>query len=114
MAGAAAARLFIRSTSARNAAASRFSSGAKTSPFRIQTTKPLSHRIFSCPAELSVCLETVQPFHGVTASALMTSMLTLSRRTCGWIPEEVHKKIAKKCEPEYQIDAIYASGIRNH
>ncbi|CAH1414618.1 unnamed protein product [Lactuca virosa] len=87
MAAAAAARLFIRSTSARNAAASRFSSGAKTSLFRIQTTKPLSHRIFSCPAELSICLETVQPFHGVTASALMTSMLTLSRRTCGWIPE---------------------------
>ncbi|KAI3502092.1 hypothetical protein L1887_30123 [Cichorium endivia] len=86
MAGAAAVRLFLRSTSVRNAAA-RLSSGAKTSSFRFPTAKPISHRIFRCPVELSVCLETEQPFHAVTSSALMTSMLILSRRTCGWLPE---------------------------
>ncbi|KAI3698295.1 hypothetical protein L2E82_41742 [Cichorium intybus] len=105
MAGAAAVRLFLRSTSVRNAAA-RLSSGAKTSSFRFPTAKPISHRIFRCPVELSVCLETEQPFHAVTSSALMTSMLILSRRTCGWLPEafnqyfsknvQVHEKNAKK------------------
>ncbi|KAI3698700.1 hypothetical protein L2E82_42438 [Cichorium intybus] len=61
-----------------------------------------------CPVELSVCLETEKPFHAVTSSALMTSMLILSRRTCGWLPEAmtgiseisllplVHEKNAKK------------------
>ncbi|XP_024991206.1 protein NUCLEAR FUSION DEFECTIVE 6, chloroplastic/mitochondrial-like isoform X2 [Cynara cardunculus var. scolymus] len=92
MTGAAAARSFLRSTSVRNAAA-RISSEAKCkgapspSPFRFSTTKPLSHRIFRCPVEMSVCLETMQPFHTATASALMTSMLTLSRQGYGWLSE---------------------------
>nr|KAJ0189669.1 hypothetical protein LSAT_V11C800443790 [Lactuca sativa] len=92
MASAAAARTFFRSTSVRNAAA-RISSEAKCksapspSAFRFPTTKPLSHRIFRCPVEMSACLETMQPFHSVTASALMTSMLTLSRGGYGWLPE---------------------------
>ncbi|XP_024991205.1 protein NUCLEAR FUSION DEFECTIVE 6, chloroplastic/mitochondrial-like isoform X1 [Cynara cardunculus var. scolymus] len=94
MTGAAAARSFLRSTSVRNAAA-RISSEAKCkgapspSPFRFSTTKPLSHRIFRCPVEMSVCLETMQPFHTATASALMTSMLTLSRQGYGWLSEGI-------------------------
>ncbi|KAI3515483.1 hypothetical protein L1887_14380 [Cichorium endivia] len=94
MAGAAAARTFLRSTSVRNAAA-RISSEAKcksspsASAFRFPTTKPLSHRTFRCPVELSACLETMQPFHSATASALMTSMLTISRGGYGWLPEGV-------------------------
>ena len=40
-----------------------------------------------CPVEMSVCLETTHPFHTATASALMTSMLTLSRQGYGWLPE---------------------------
>ncbi|KAI3728640.1 hypothetical protein L6452_17279 [Arctium lappa] len=86
MAGTAAVRLFIRSTSVRSAAA-RLSSGVKTSPIRLSATKPLSHRIFRCPVELSVCLETVQPFQAVTSSALMNSMLIISRRSYGCLPE---------------------------
>ncbi|GJT23929.1 hypothetical protein Tco_0893866 [Tanacetum coccineum] len=85
---AAAARSFFRSASIRSAAA-RASSHAKStrSTFRTINQKSLSHRIFSSPVELSACLESLQPFHTATASALMTSMLTLSQRGYGWLPE---------------------------
>ncbi|KAK3040501.1 hypothetical protein RJ639_028786 [Escallonia herrerae] len=92
--GSAAARSVLRSSSARNAAA-RLASEAKAarSPFRIPTRQPLSQRIFSCPMEMSVCMS-MQPFHTATASALMTSMLTLSRQGYGWLPEgEIPKHI---------------------
>ncbi|XP_059659807.1 protein NUCLEAR FUSION DEFECTIVE 6, mitochondrial-like isoform X1 [Cornus florida] len=88
MAAVAAARSVFRSSSFRNAAA-RLGSEAKAarSPFRIPSRKPLSHRIFRCPAEMSACLESMQPFHTATASALMTSMLSISRCGYGWLPE---------------------------
>ncbi|KAI7741602.1 hypothetical protein M8C21_026531 [Ambrosia artemisiifolia] len=92
--GAAAARSFFRSSAVRNAAArisaeAKCKAGPTPSPFRSSTTKPMSHRVFRCPVEMSVCLETMQPFHTVTASALMTSMLTVSRTGYGWLPEGV-------------------------
>ncbi|KAK1429397.1 hypothetical protein QVD17_11606 [Tagetes erecta] len=89
---AAAARSIFRSSSLRSAAA-RASSQAKSapSPFRIGTKNSLSNRIFSCPVEMSACLESLQPYHTATASALMTSMLTLSQRGYGWLPEGVDK-----------------------
>ncbi|MFS7902840.1 hypothetical protein Hanom_Chr01g00016071 [Helianthus anomalus] len=56
---------------------------AAPSPFRFSTTKPLSHRVFS------ICLETMQPFHTTTASALMMSMLTVSRTGYHWLPQGI-------------------------
>ncbi|XP_028108549.1 protein NUCLEAR FUSION DEFECTIVE 6, chloroplastic/mitochondrial-like isoform X1 [Camellia sinensis] len=84
----AAARSFFRSTPVRNAAA-KLASEAKAarSPFRPSTPKPLSQRIFRCPVEMSACVDSMQPFHTATASALMTSMLSISRHSCGWLPE---------------------------
>ncbi|XP_071691325.1 protein NUCLEAR FUSION DEFECTIVE 6, mitochondrial-like isoform X2 [Rutidosis leptorrhynchoides] len=96
-----AARSFFRSTSVRNAAA-RVTSEAKCKPgtspspssFRFSTTKPNSNRIiFRCPVEMSACLETMQPFHTVTASALMTSMLTLSRSSYALLPQACNKDL---------------------
>ncbi|XP_023534316.1 protein NUCLEAR FUSION DEFECTIVE 6, chloroplastic/mitochondrial-like isoform X1 [Cucurbita pepo subsp. pepo] len=77
------------SGSARRAAAhigsqARSSSG---SPFRMATNKPLSHRTFRCAAEMSFCLESIMPFHSASSAALMISMLSISRRSCGWLPE---------------------------
>ncbi|KAL2937851.1 Protein NUCLEAR FUSION DEFECTIVE 6 chloroplastic/mitochondrial [Bienertia sinuspersici] len=89
MATIAAARSIFRSTSAR-CAASKFASAAKPARSAFGApTNSLSSRIFrqSCPAELSVCLETMQPFHTATASALMTSMLSISPRSFGWVPD---------------------------
>ncbi|XP_071721050.1 protein NUCLEAR FUSION DEFECTIVE 6, mitochondrial-like isoform X3 [Rutidosis leptorrhynchoides] len=89
---AAAARNVFRSASVRNAAA-RMASKPKParSPFSIPGRNSLNQRIFRCPVEMSACLESMQPFHSVTASALMTSMLTLSQNGYGWLPEGVDK-----------------------
>ncbi|KAK6919109.1 hypothetical protein RJ641_017531 [Dillenia turbinata] len=91
MAFAAAARSAFRSTSTRTAAAAaRVASNAKPSrtPFGIRSSnQPLSNRFFRCPAELSVCVESMLPYHTATASALMTSMLSISQRSYGWLPE---------------------------
>ncbi|KAI3822585.1 hypothetical protein L1987_10179 [Smallanthus sonchifolius] len=87
---AAAVRAIFRSSSLRSAAA-RASSQAKSarSSFRIGSQNSLSNRIFRCPVEMSACLESLQPFHTATASALMTSMLTLSQRGYAWLPEDI-------------------------
>ncbi|KAJ8761072.1 hypothetical protein K2173_000751 [Erythroxylum novogranatense] len=49
---------------------------------------PLSHRIFRTPVEMSCCLETFLPYHTASASALLTSMLSISPRCYGWTPED--------------------------
>ncbi|XP_052177362.1 protein NUCLEAR FUSION DEFECTIVE 6, mitochondrial-like isoform X3 [Diospyros lotus] len=92
MAAAAAARSVLRSNSVRRAAA-RLASEAKAarSPFGVSSRKPLSHRIFRCPAEMSVCVGSMQPFHSALASALMTSMLSISRHSSSWLPEGIDK-----------------------
>lgn len=36
---------------------------------------------------MSFCVESLLPFHSITASALMTSKLVVSQRSYGWLPE---------------------------
>ncbi|KAK1424749.1 hypothetical protein QVD17_20087 [Tagetes erecta] len=96
---AAAARSVLRSSSVRSAA-SRISAASKPnassaprSTFRIPAQKPLSNRIFRSPVEMScVSVESMQPFHTATASALLTSMLS-APRTCGWTLEDLNDDV---------------------
>ncbi|KAF5732829.1 hypothetical protein HS088_TW17G00362 [Tripterygium wilfordii] len=92
MASFAAARSILRSASARIAAARLPSWGssakAAPSPFRTSGSKSLSQRTFRYPVELSSCVETLLPYHTATASALMTSMLSITRRSHIWFPED--------------------------
>ncbi|XP_073027109.1 protein NUCLEAR FUSION DEFECTIVE 6, mitochondrial-like isoform X2 [Primulina eburnea] len=87
-AASTAARSIFRSSSLRKAT-SGLASQTKSarSSFGLPSRTPLAHRIFRSPAEMSACLESMQPYHTATASALMTSMLTVSRFGYGWLPE---------------------------
>ncbi|XP_030467833.2 protein NUCLEAR FUSION DEFECTIVE 6, mitochondrial-like isoform X2 [Syzygium oleosum] len=97
MSAAAAARSLLRSPSLRSSAArsAASSSGLKPGParppFRIPAQKPASHRVFRSPVEMSSCLESMLPYHTATASALLTSMLSVPRRASGWAPEGQEK-----------------------
>ncbi|GAB2234709.1 hypothetical protein Droror1_Dr00003974 [Drosera rotundifolia] len=87
----AAARSILRSATTVRSAAAKAASASKSarSPFRIPTATATTPRIFRCPVELSACLDTLQPFHSASASALMTSMLSMSRGGFGWVPEGI-------------------------
>ncbi|XP_042068492.1 protein NUCLEAR FUSION DEFECTIVE 6, mitochondrial-like isoform X2 [Salvia splendens] len=95
----AAARSVFRSSAVRSAA-TRLGSQAKSapspspSPFRLPSRTPLlAPRIFRSPAELCACVESMQPFHTATASALMTSMLIVSRFGYGWLAEDCNDDV---------------------
>ncbi|KAI9198672.1 hypothetical protein LWI28_020261 [Acer negundo] len=91
MSVAAATRSFLRpraTVSSRNAARLKPKpSSPSSSSFRVSKQNSLSHRIFRSPVELSCCVETMLPFHTATASALLTSMLSVSPRVYGWTSE---------------------------
>ncbi|KAJ9168804.1 hypothetical protein P3X46_020288 [Hevea brasiliensis] len=63
------------------------------SPFRISRRSSPPHRILRSPVELSCCVETMLPYHTATASALLNSMLSVSRRSYGWTPEDCNDDV---------------------
>ncbi|KAK6264689.1 hypothetical protein QUC31_012888 [Theobroma cacao] len=94
-----AARSVLRSAASRATAATRLAAGPKAvprparSPFRVSKQSPFSSRIFRSPVEMSCCVETILPYHTATASALLTSMLSVSQRSSGWTPEDCNDDV---------------------
>ncbi|WVY93399.1 hypothetical protein V8G54_032487 [Vigna mungo] len=88
-----AARCLLRSATSRAAGAANLAAGARTrparSPFRLPKQTSISNRVFRLPVEASFCLESMLPYHSATASALLNSMLSVSRHSYGWTPEEL-------------------------
>ncbi|MBA0663444.1 hypothetical protein Goklo_003563, partial [Gossypium klotzschianum] len=90
-----AARSVLRSAATRATAAARLAGATKSmprpacSPFRISKQNSFPARIFRSPVEMSCCVETLLPYHTATASALLTSMLSVSRRRSNWTAEGI-------------------------
>ncbi|XP_020266566.1 protein NUCLEAR FUSION DEFECTIVE 6, chloroplastic/mitochondrial-like [Asparagus officinalis] len=86
--GTTAARSFLRSSSSVRSAAAKIASKPKPSPSSFRLPKPIAApRILRSPVEMSFCVESLLPMHSVTAAALMTSMLSVSRGGYGWLIE---------------------------
>ncbi|GAB4826992.1 hypothetical protein Ancab_033872 [Ancistrocladus abbreviatus] len=95
---AAAARSLLRSSASVRTTASRLANASKPkskpstkSPFhQFRTQNCLSDRrmLRRSPVELSCCVESMLPYHTATASALLTSMLSVTPRHYGWTPED--------------------------
>ncbi|XP_008811894.2 protein NUCLEAR FUSION DEFECTIVE 6, mitochondrial-like isoform X1 [Phoenix dactylifera] len=84
---AAAARSVLRSSSLRTAAARVASETRASSRPPLFRLRPAAPRFLRSPVEMSFAVESLLPKHSATASALMTSMLTISLRGYGWLSE---------------------------
>ncbi|KAH1209347.1 Protein NUCLEAR FUSION DEFECTIVE 6, chloroplastic/mitochondrial [Glycine max] len=81
------------SAASRSAGAANLAAGARPrlarSPFRLPKQTSISNRVTDLPVEASFCVESMLPYHSATASALLNSMLSVSRHSYGWTPEGV-------------------------
>ncbi|GMI72853.1 hypothetical protein like AT1G28395 [Hibiscus trionum] len=88
-----AARSVLRSAATRLTAVPKPMPRPACSPIRISKQSLPSSRVFRSPVELSCCVETMLPYHTATASALLTSMLSVSPRCSGWTLEDCNDDV---------------------
>ncbi|XP_020597043.1 protein NUCLEAR FUSION DEFECTIVE 6, chloroplastic/mitochondrial-like isoform X2 [Phalaenopsis equestris] len=88
---ASAFRSLLRTSSVRIAAREARVASLETMGSRpllcLHKLRPASRRIPRSPAVLSCCVESFLPMHNATATALMTSMLSVSMKGYGWLSE---------------------------
>ncbi|GAB4831153.1 hypothetical protein Ancab_005160 [Ancistrocladus abbreviatus] len=98
----AAARSLLRFSSSARTTASRLATTVKPkakassqSPFQqFHAQNPLyNRRILRSRVQLSCCVESMLPYHTATASALLTSMLSVTPRRYGWTPEDCNDDV---------------------
>ncbi|KAI5447955.1 hypothetical protein KIW84_015410 [Lathyrus oleraceus] len=103
-----AARCFLRSAASRVGSTANLAAGAKTRPsrstFRIPKQNSTPNRISRLPVEMSCGVQSLLPYHTATASALLTSMLSVSRHSYGWTPEDLNISLLKE---HVQIESFY-------
>ncbi|KAJ8638829.1 hypothetical protein MRB53_015523 [Persea americana] len=89
MAAVARTRSLLRSAPLRNAAAKLAAQPKPTSPSSSKRVPLLSSppRFLRTPVEMSCCVESLLPLHSATASAVLSSMLAVSRRSYGWLSD---------------------------
>ncbi|XP_004485820.1 protein NUCLEAR FUSION DEFECTIVE 6, mitochondrial-like isoform X1 [Cicer arietinum] len=92
-----AVRCFLRSAASRAASTSNLAAGGRARPtrsmFQIPKQSSISNRISRLPVEMSCGVESLLPYHTATASALLTSMLSVSRHSYGWTPEDCNDDV---------------------
>ncbi|KAL5157333.1 Protein NUCLEAR FUSION DEFECTIVE 6, chloroplastic/mitochondrial [Glycine soja] len=102
-----AARCLLRSAASRAAGAANLAAGARPrparSPFRLPKQTSISNRVFRLPVEASFCVESMLPYHSATASALLNSMLSVSRHSYGWTPEDCNDD---RVRARFYVDAL--------
>ncbi|RRT68821.1 hypothetical protein B296_00037969 [Ensete ventricosum] len=90
---AAAARSVLRSASIRGGAARVAAEAVAASRPQLRCLPKLrpaaASRFLRSPVEASFCVESLMPMHTATASALLTSMLNVSRTGHGWLSEGI-------------------------
>ena len=67
----------------------------------MKSTRIRLQLLIRLPVEMSCGVQSLLPYHTATASALLTSMLSVSRHSYGWTPEGINSLL-----PDYYLSVV--------